>query len=75
VSSAVSRGRTLKRNWLRRLAEPLEPRAAPYYLHVPRGRSEPAPGWYMVPADDTHPTYLGASAYAAERKLEELLDP
>jgi hypothetical protein len=69
---AAKRGRSAPREWLRRLAEPHEPRAHPYYLHVPRDARQPAPGWYWVPADAEHPVYLGASAFDAERKLREL---
>lgn len=66
------RGRTAKRTWLRRLAEPFEPRAYPFYLHTPRPPSQPAPGWYWWPADEPAPVYLGASSYDAERALEAL---
>jgi hypothetical protein len=48
----------------------------PYYLHSPRGPSEPAPGWYWKPANAEHPQYLGFNSFDAEytlrRKLEDL---
>jgi hypothetical protein len=65
----MSAGRKNKRGWLRRLAEPLEPRGYPYYLHVPRDAAQPAPGWYWIPAGSEHPEYLGASFYDAENAL------
>lgn len=61
---------------LHRTAARLRPRpeAMPYYLQRPQGRQEPAPGWYMIPADAEHPTYLGYGAIDAELTLREMLE-
>jgi hypothetical protein len=45
----------------------------PYYLHVPRGDAEPAPGWYYQPAGAAAPVYIGHNSYEADFKLRILL--
>lgn len=55
-------------------AAPLRPARSPYYLQTPDGSSEPAPGWYMIPAGAEHPTYLGANLFAAHLTLTRLID-
>jgi hypothetical protein len=62
-----------RRDRLRRLARPLKPAVAPYYLHRPLSESEPAPGWYWTPAGLEHPVYLGYSVVDAEISLRRAL--
>lgn len=63
---------TSPRRRLGDLAADLRPRPErlPYYLTTPTGSaSEPAPGWYMVPAGAAVPVYLGANVFAAYAQL------
>jgi hypothetical protein len=46
----------------------------PYYLHTPRGRTEPAPGWYWRPRGAQHPVYLAHNSHEAEYQLRLKLD-
>jgi hypothetical protein len=67
-------GQGTRRHRLVRVARELEqaPEVLPYYLHRPGSRSEPAAGWYMIPAGQEFPIYLGYSAVDAEITLLEM---
>lgn len=67
----ASKGR-LRRHRLAHVAAPLQPAVDPYYRHVPGGRGELAPGWYIQLPGLASPTYLGASAPDAELTILEL---
>lgn len=44
----------------------------PYYLHIPRGHAEPAPGWYWRPEGQPAPVYLGYNSHDADYRLRRL---
>ncbi|MTD43840.1 hypothetical protein GKE82_05855 [Conexibacter sp. W3-3-2] len=51
------------------VAADLRPARPPYYMSIPDPGSEPAPGWYLVPAGTDHPVYLGHNVFAAFEAL------
>lgn len=58
---------------LSRVAKPLKPAAAPYYVdHVDLRHR--APGWYYRPDGVGHDVYLGFNHVMAEIALLEVLD-
>jgi hypothetical protein len=67
-------GQGTRRHRLVRLARELpdRPDVLPYHLQRPGSRSEPAPGWYMIPAGQEYPVYLGFTAVDAEITLREM---